>query len=206
MVFATVVGDGFDGHVGASAGVRCADTGRRGDGRFGDVIRVVGRVDLSYARIATANQAFELNGHGDLLVQGRTRDGVVGQRQGNRGDAVGTREGDELVFGGEGRVVTRFAQRVFDGLVIERTGPRRSHPCAAGTVIQDPNAESIGRSGGEFFYFALVGLDLGIDTAGDVDLDLLATVRRLQDAFRQLQKLTHAAAPPMVTLVRRIVA
>ena len=119
LVVAAVIGDRFDGHVGAGARVGRTDAGRRGDGRFGDVVRVVRRVDLTDARVAAAHQALEFDRHRDLLIERRTRDRVVGQGQRRGPHAVGTREGDELVFGREGHVVARLAQRVDDRLVVE---------------------------------------------------------------------------------------
>ena len=43
-------------------------------------------------------------------------------------DAVGSREGDELVGRGEARVVAGFAQRIIDRVVVERSSPRRADP------------------------------------------------------------------------------
>ena len=58
---------------------------------------------------------------------------------------------------------------------------------AAGAVAQDPNAESVGGGRRELFDLALVGLDLGVDAARDVDLDLLGALRRLEDPLRSFQ-------------------
>ena len=50
----------------------------------------------------------------------------------------------------------------------------------------------------EFLDLALVGPDLGLDAAREVDLDLLVTLRRLEDALGPFEQIAHAAAPPMV--------
>ncbi len=53
---------------------------------------------------------------------------------------------------------------------------------------------------------ALIGTNLGLDATGDVDLYLFISIRRFEETLGLLEKVTHAAAPPMVIALRRIVA
>ena len=114
-------------------------------------------------------------------------DAVVPQVELDGGHAVGHGEDDVGVGGGEAGVVPGVGQRGVDDVGVEGAGPRETDPAAdrlgvgAVAVEQDADADA-GRVGrGQRFDLALVGPDLGVGAAGDVDLEALAGVGLLDD-------------------------
>ncbi len=130
------------------------------------------------------------------------------------GDAVGFGQCGVLVDGAELDVVTGLGEHVGDRVGVERA--RVGEPGATTDDHADADALALRRH--EVLDVALVHADLGLATAGDERLDLLAGARLLDDPVgdhlqlgfersvsRSLAALAHELVPPIVSDLTRSV-
>ena len=124
----------------------------------------------------------------------------------NRRHAVRPRKIEELVRCGKARVVAGLTESVVDGVFAQRAGPRGTDARAARRVQQHPYAHARGRRAREVLDRSLVRADFGLHATGEVDLELLVALNRFEKLVRSFEQVTHAAAPPIVIELSRMVA
>ncbi len=204
--------DGIDGEEGRCTPPVRRDAGGRGERDFDTTVRVVGRRHLADPGIGGPGGALELDGQGDLVLHGGGGDGGVPQIELGGGDAVGLGQHHVGVGRGEAGVVPGVGQGGPDDVGVEAAGPGEADPGAGGIVDEhtDADARRVGRR--ERLDLALVGADLGVGAAGDVDLEGLVAVGPADDVGGQVEEFGVGrlrrghAVPPRVTPVMRRVA
>ncbi len=192
----TLAGDGVHREVRVGPAPARGDARGRGERHFHPAVGVVGRRHLAHPGIGGTRGAFEIERQGDLLLHGGGLDAVVPQTEVRRLDAVGRGQHHVGVGGGEPRVVARVRQRVGHHRRVERLGPGEADAAALRSFEDDTDADPRRVGGGERFDLAVVGPDLGVGAAADVDLETLARFGPVHHRGGQVEQVAgHPVTP-----------